>query len=194
MEKILYTLSIVLLICACGTSVEQEEDTVNTVVPTVAQTTETEDTSAITYLATSVGKIPVYKNYDQIAHLFEQANDTTYVVNFWATWCKPCVEELPFFEQMTEKHQNEKVQVLLVSLDFKKQLESKLKPFLEEKTLQSEVVAFIDGKYNNWIDNISPDWSGAIPATLIYNKTKRTFFEGNFPTYLELEERLQMVR
>ncbi len=46
------------------------------------------------------------------------ANDTLYVVNFWATWCKPCVAELPYFEEAGEKYKSEKIKVLLVSLDF----------------------------------------------------------------------------
>ena len=153
-----------------------------------------EDATSVTYLETSVGAIPVYKSYDDLAYLFEQEDDMTYVINFWATWCKPCVEELPYFEQMQEKYKDENVQVILISLDFKRQLEKKLKPFLEKRKLQSEVVVLADSKYNNWIDNVDEIWDGAIPVTLIYNTNKREFANYQFANYDELEAVLKRVK
>ncbi|MEL7021441.1 MAG: TlpA disulfide reductase family protein, partial [Bacteroidota bacterium] len=99
-----------------------------------------------------VGQIPVYDVFESIAPIFEQSSDTTYVINFWATWCKPCVAELPYFEQLTQNYNDQKVKVLLISLDFEKQLSTKLLPFVQERQLQSEVLSLADGKYNNWID------------------------------------------
>ena len=62
-------------------------------------------------------------------------NDTTYILNFWATWCLPCVEELPEFEKLTSAYQNEKVKVILISLDFYKKLSITVIPYLENKVL-----------------------------------------------------------
>lgn len=119
--------------------------------------------------------IPIYATFDEIAPLFEQDNDTTYVINFWATWCKPCVKELPYFEELNARLQGQKAKVVLVSLDFPKKIKSSLLPFLEERQLQSEVVVLLDGKYNDWIDKVDPAWTGAIPATLIYKGAERRF-------------------
>jgi len=102
-----------------------------------------------------------------LAFIFQQKNDTTYVINFWATWCAPCVKELPYFEKLNQKYTDKKVKVILVSQDFSKQLEKKLKPFLEKNKLQSEVLVLIDPDANSWIDKVNPAWSGAIPATVI---------------------------
>lgn len=113
--------------------------------------------------------------------------DTTYVVNFWATWCKPCIKELPEFDRLAEEYSDEKVKVLLVSLDMSEHLETKLEPFVEKRGVKSEVVLLDDPKANEWIDKVSPDWSGAIPATLIYRGDQREFFEKSF-TYEELEK------
>jgi thiol-disulfide isomerase/thioredoxin len=123
--------------------------------------------------------VPVY-TFNELEPLLHLKNDTTYVVNFWATWCKPCVKELPAFEKLNEKYTNQKVKVVLVSLDFVKNYDSRLLPFIEENKIQSEVVLLNDPKSNVWIDKVSPLWSGAIPATLIYNSSKRQFFEQSF--------------
>ncbi len=74
--------------------------------------------------------------------------DTLYVVNFWATWCKPCVAELPDFEKINQNHNNTKVKVLLVCMDFKEEINTKVVPFLQRNNYTSEVVLLdeIDGK------------------------------------------------
>ncbi|MBL7827992.1 MAG: TlpA family protein disulfide reductase [Saprospiraceae bacterium] len=106
-------------------------------------------------------------------------SDTVYVLNFWATWCSPCVEELPAFEKLTKKFASKKVKVILVSNDFKKALDTKLKPFVREKKLQSQVVLMTEPNTDEWIRLVNPNWSGTIPATLIvaHKKNKSYFFE-----------------
>ena len=137
--------------------------------------------------------IPVYEKFDQIEPIFQFDNDTTYVINFWATWCKPCIEELPYFEELTTKYGGEKVKVILCSLDFPNQLESKLVPFVEERQLKSTVMVLLDGKFNNWIDKVSPDWSGTIPATYIYRGDKHHFIGLPIKNINELEEVIQTL-
>ena len=136
---------------------------------------------------------PVYTSFSQFEPWLHLESDTTYVINFWATWCKPCVEELPYFEALTENYKDQKVKVVLVSLDFAKQIETKLLPFLKENKLQSQVLAMVDGKYNSWIDKVNPDWDGAIPVTLIYNKEKRKFIGEQFADAADLENALKEV-
>jgi len=106
-------------------------------------------------------------------------SDTTYIVNFWATWCAPCVKELPDFDSITKTSANEKVKVLLITMDFKEDLESKVIPFMKRKKLQSEVYLMDELNGNYFIPKISEAWSGAIPATLIINNNKkyRSFYE-----------------
>ncbi len=107
-------------------------------------------------------------------------NDTTYVVNFWATWCQPCVEELPNFEKLNAEYQSQKVKVILVSLDMRKQVESNLIPFVQKRNLKSQVIHLSDSDANAWISKVDSAWSGAIPATVIYKKNKRKFYEQSF--------------
>lgn len=129
-------------------------------------------------------------NYQQLKPLLEKNNNTTYIVNFWATWCAPCVKELPYFEKINSEYATKNVQVLLVSLDFPKHVDTKLIPFINKKKLQAEVVLLNDINEDVWIQAIDESWSGAIPATLIYNKNNRKFYEQSFE-YEALENELK---
>lgn len=104
---------------------------------------------------------------DFIVNLKQSKSDTVYVINFWATWCKPCVEELPAFEKLNELYKNKKVKLIMVSNDFKKQINSRLIPFIIKKKLKSAVAFMDESNPNDWIDKVDKSWSGAIPATLI---------------------------
>jgi len=131
--------------------------------------------------------LEMYESFDDMAHLLGQDNDTTYLINFWATWCKPCVEEMPHIERLHEDFGDRKFAVVLVSLDFPKQIKSKLIPFIEEKKLRSRVVVLLDGDYNAWIDRVDPSWGGAIPATVIYRGDKRVFIDKQIRAYDDLK-------
>lgn len=128
---------------------------------------------------------------DQLETRLNQGGDTTYIVNFWATWCGPCVKELPYFEALHNRSEGTDRKVLLVTLDFLSQLESKVIPFVKEKQLRSEVLLMDEDRPNQWIPRVSEDWSGALPATLFVNAQKKTrhFYEGSFKEG-ELEAKL----
>ena len=128
-------------------------------------------------------------DYEGFETFLRNRDGKTYVVNFWATWCKPCVEELPYFEQLNTTYKDKGVAVILVSLDMPGMIEKQLIPFIKDRNLQSEVIVLDDPKQNAWIPKVDKDWSGAIPATLIYKNDEKAFFEQSF-TYETLEEQL----
>jgi len=124
------------------------------------------------------------------AKTIRQDNDTLYVVNFWATWCKPCVAELPYFEEAREHFIDKPVKLLLVSLDLLSD-EQKVDVFIQNKNIQNEVCLLNAADPNTWINEIDSTWSGAIPATIIYKRGKTIFFqEGDFEK-LELDSLIQ---
>lgn len=125
---------------------------------------------------------------DQLENRFAAGKDTVYVVNFWATWCGPCIEELPHFEKLQRTYKNAPLKVLMVSTDFKSKLETSVKPFVKRHKLMNEVFLLNEKNQQTYIDRISKEWSGALPATLVVNGKKkiRKLFEKEF-TYQELE-------
>ncbi|PHI19904.1 thioredoxin [Lewinellaceae bacterium SD302] len=137
---------------------------------------------------------PVYDNFDAIEGLFNQQNDTTYVINFWATWCAPCVEELPHFQQLARDYTGKPLRIVLVSLDFKKDLTTKLPRFIEEFPLDPRslpVVALTDKDQNSWIDRVDSRWTGTIPITVIYKNGLRFFVDKSFSTYQDLKTQVE---
>jgi thiol-disulfide isomerase/thioredoxin len=136
----------------------------------------------------------VYKIADLLKRV-DQNNDTVYVLNFWATWCIPCVKELPEIDSFAVKHMNEKVKVLLVSLDFKDELEKKVSPFLLKNNYRAECVLLDEVNGNDFIDKIDKRWTGSIPATFFtINKRRKTAFIEKKIGAKELEAMLKEVR
>lgn len=129
-------------------------------------------------------------DFNHFEPMLKKENDTVYVVNFWATWCAPCVKELPHFEKVNANYKDKKVKVLFVSLDMAKQVEHNLLPFIKKKKLQSTVVHLHDPDADAWISKVDQSWSGALPTTVIYTKGKRKFYERSF-TYEELENEVK---
>ncbi len=136
-------------------------------------------------------EIPIY-TFEEFSPYLNKDSDTTYIINFWASWCKPCIKELPDFDQLEKHYEGKKVKVILVSLDFGEKLESQVLPLLQKRNIQSQVVVLDDPDANSWINKIDPGWSGSIPATLVYRKKERYFFERSF-TASELHETLDPI-
>ena len=124
-----------------------------------------------------------------------KGKDTTYVINFWATWCGPCVEELPHFEKVNKDAAKQPIKVILVSLDFKSKLKTAVIPFVVKNKLSSEVYVINEPDQQLFIEKVDKNWSGAIPATLFVNTHKklRQFYEKEF-SYNELIETLEKLK
>lgn len=154
---------------------------------TTQQPTETPVEKAGFHLAlTDSLPYPIVEHFEALKPLFEQQDDTIYVINFWATWCGPCVEELPYFEQLAAATQQQPVKIVLVSLDFRRDLRTKLLRFVQQRPTLPPVVALADSKTATWIDQVDPHWSGAIPITIVYKNDRRLFFEDQFDNYEQL--------
>jgi thiol-disulfide isomerase/thioredoxin len=123
--------------------------------------------------------------------MLSEKSDSLTVINFWATWCKPCVAELPFFEKAREKFRDKKVRFWLVSLDFADQKKSRLDPFLVKRKIFSTVFLLDEVNYDDWIPLVDPKWEGVIPITLFVNNSKnqRKFVNGE----LSLDKLIEII-
>jgi thiol-disulfide isomerase/thioredoxin len=136
---------------------------------------------------TSVGQqLLSFDKFDDFEKAMVKDDGKAYVLNFWATWCAPCIKELPYFEKLHQENKN--VTVILVSLDSKKDIETKLKPFIQRKKLTAQVVSLTDKDYNSWLDRIDKEWSGSIPATYMFSGNQKMFAEHEFDSYIELSD------
>jgi len=124
-----------------------------------------------------------------------KGKDTTYVINFWATWCAPCVEELPYFEKLSKTYKNKPFKVILMSLDFRSKLQTEVIPFIKKHRITSEVYVVNEPDQQAFIENVDKKWSGALPATLLVSTAKKTnrFYEQSF-TYDGLLEILSDLK
>ncbi|HUM52696.1 MAG TPA: TlpA disulfide reductase family protein [Chitinophagales bacterium] len=131
--------------------------------------------------------VPIF-DLPQYQNRVLQKNDTLYVVNFWATWCKPCVEELPLFQTATIAYKDKPVKIILVSQDAKSRVFG-VEQFLNMRKYTTECFLLSAGNPNIWIEKIEPRWSGTIPATILYkNGENVNFQEGDFPNQKTLED------
>ena len=144
----------------------------------------------IFYLSTTAvfGQDVKLIKFEDLEKRMANSPDTVYIVNFWATWCAPCVKELPYFDQLAEKYNNEPIKVILCSLDFKSKLNKEVIPFLKKNQVKSEVV-LNENNDEKFINSVDSNWSGAIPSTLVIHGKKeiRAFYEKEF-TFTELEK------
>lgn len=140
-------------------------------------------------------KVSVEK-FDDFANrrMISPSQDTIYFINFWATWCKPCVAELPYIEEVNGKVIDGKpVKTIMVSLDMLESLNSRVIPFLNKFNYSSEQVLLRDGSGNGFINKVDSSWSGAIPATVILKNGKRKFHEGMYRSAKHIEKEINKI-
>jgi thiol-disulfide isomerase/thioredoxin len=115
----------------------------------------------------------------KLRQLIDTRTDKILVINFWATWCGPCVKELPLFEKLNLEGRSD-VKVTLVSMDLDLDPNpDKVYRFIERKNIRSEVLMLDEKNPDEWIAKIDNSWSGALPATIVINQRtgKRKFIE-----------------
>jgi thiol-disulfide isomerase/thioredoxin len=106
-------------------------------------------------------------------------SDSVLVINFWATFCKPCKEEIPYFETIVNKYKDQKVKLLLVSLDLPDFYPNKIKVFAEKNNYNNQIVWLNEANADYFCPKVDKAWMGGIPSTLLVNpKTGyKKFFE-----------------
>jgi len=140
------------------------------------------------------GLIPVITNAQSIKKVsitdlenYITKSDHPILVNFWATYCEPCVAEIPNFQNEVKKYKN--IELLLVSLDLPDYYPSKIASFARWKNFTASIFWLNETNADYFCPKIDKSWSGGIPSSLfVNNKTGyKKFFESQL-TIAQLQE------
>jgi thiol-disulfide isomerase/thioredoxin len=131
--------------------------------------------------------------FEGLESVINKKDNILYVVNFWATWCKPCMMELPEFMEVNKEYRNNPhFKMILVSLDLAKEADTDVRLFLLKNKIEADVYLLDDNKHmNEWIPAVDKNWSGAIPATVFYRNGKKLQFR---ESKMEKKELYQIIR
>lgn len=140
--------------------------------------------------------VSLKSNYEDVFSKFKNNSDTLYVVNFWATWCQPCIEELPDFMKINEEFKTQgKFKMILVSLDKAADVDTKVKSFITQNNITPDVYVLADNKrMNEWIPSLNAHWTGAIPATALYKNGQQLFFTEGKISYTDLKNNINKFK
>jgi thiol-disulfide isomerase/thioredoxin len=122
-----------------------------------------------------------------------EESKTPLIVNFWATFCLPCIEEIPYFQTLIKKYEKDSVKLLLVSLDLKDDY-AKVGPFAKKRKFTAPITWLDESNADYFCPKVDSSWSGSIPASLfINNKTGyRKFYEEQIPEQ-KLEKEIMAI-
>jgi thiol-disulfide isomerase/thioredoxin len=130
--------------------------------------------------------------FPELQQMMKAKSDTTYIFNFFATWCDPCVKEFPNFQKLAEENRGKKFKLVFVSLDFRNKYKKVLLPFLKKRHVTNDVLLLDEPDYNTWIDKVDPNWNGNLPMTLAINNARhiREIYPHDF-TYDSLRKTIE---
>ncbi len=117
---------------------------------------------------TKAQTIPSWKITD-VANYYSKKTDSVFIINFWATFCKPCVAEIAYLQSISKKYELQKVKLLLVSLDLPAFYPGKIESFAKKNNFTADVVWLNESDADHFCPVIDKKWSGSIPATLFVN-------------------------
>lgn len=128
---------------------------------------------------------------EELEARINRPTDSLVIINFWSTYCIPCIKELPYFETIQEYYAESPLVVLLVSVDYPGHLSIRVAPFIADNKIKSRVVLLNEKDPNKWIKRINSNWQGSIPATFIIYPP--TGYQEFFEKEMELDELINIV-
>ena len=129
---------------------------------------------------------------NQVKNYYSKKSDSVYVINFWATFCKPCIAEIPYLQSVSRKYASQKVALLLVSLDLPAFYPGTVKKFADKNGITAPIVWLNESNADYFCPIVDKQWSGSMPATLFVNAATgyRKFIESEM-TEVQFETELK---
>lgn len=145
------------------------------------------------FISESIGQEIKKVKIDELQKIIAETK-TPMIVNFFATWCKPCIEELPYFLEEYAAHKKDSLGLLLVSMDFKDEFQSKVAGFVKKREITAPVFWLDETNADIFCPKIDSSWGGAIPASFFINpKTGyRKFYEEQL-THEQLKKEIMAI-
>ena len=138
--------------------------------------------------------IEIIEDFSILQERIDSDTTKTWVVNFWATTCPPCIREMPHFKELQAQHNTNDIKVLLVSLDSPRSHKKRVVPFIKKHNIIPEVIHLTDDNFSAWTDKVDASWFGALPATLIIKGKMRHFKFGMYESKEELDDAVSSVQ
>ncbi len=128
--------------------------------------------------AQSIQKVKI----DELLKLIDTSS-MPLVVNFWATWCGPCIREIPWFEKNVALFADKNVKLLLVSIDFADEYPKGIAGFAKKSGFLSQILWLNESEVEVFCSKIDKSWEGSIPVTLMVNNKKKykQFYKQQLP-------------
>jgi thiol-disulfide isomerase/thioredoxin len=141
----------------------------------ISCTEKTHDKEQNTIIDKSVQQRKLIQHVDSIGksgleQLITNRKGKTLFLNIWATWCVPCIEEFPDIVKLSEKFKNSDLEVIGISVDYPDEVNTKIVPFLLKQKVPYKVYVSDFKKDEDLINTLNVKWSGALPATFIFDK------------------------
>ncbi len=113
-----------------------------------------------------------------LEHLIANSNHPL-IVNFWATFCVPCVKEIPYFQTTISRYAAQQVELVLVSVDLPDYFPARIASFARGRSFTSRILWLDETNADYFCPRVDPKWTGGIPSSLfVDNKTHyRRFFD-----------------
>lgn len=170
MKKIILSTLILTALYSCKKESEKMQETTVT------------DSVSVTENKTSAAGIHTSRELSQedLGKFLAQKNDTLYVTNFFATWCGPCMREIPHFKNKMEELKDKPVKFTFINLDDKSEWETSVKKFAQENNLASNII-LLDGQKLDptfFTSNFKQWNGGSIPFTYLRKGDKTDEYLG----------------
>jgi thiol-disulfide isomerase/thioredoxin len=127
--------------------------------------------------------------------LIGERNGKILVLNIWATWCAPCVAEFPDLKKLSQTYDTAAVEVVAISADYPDEVDTKIIPFLKKTSVSFRVYVAQFEHQEDFINGVNRSWSGALPASLIYDSHgKERFFHVGQQSFDDFKREVDKVK
>jgi len=98
------------------------------------------------------------------------AEDHVVLLNFWATWCRPCLEEIPLFMELEQNYRDRGFRLIAVSLDEAESMESQVQPFMQKFFPDFSSLISVEYEMDDMVSVVDNGWNEVLPTSYLLDK------------------------